>query len=80
MQEFRPEDHFIEKEISDGMDRMRREFYIDDESMEERMADDRETYLANGWRLTGKLKVGRNQACPCKSGKKFKNCCIRKCK
>jgi hypothetical protein len=23
-------------------------------------------------------KVGRNEACPCRSGKKFKNCCMRK--
>lgn len=25
-----------------------------------------------------KLNVGRNEACPCGSGKKFKRCCIRK--
>jgi preprotein translocase subunit SecA len=23
-------------------------------------------------------KVGRNDPCPCKSGKKYKNCCMRK--
>lgn len=23
-------------------------------------------------------KIGRNEQCPCKSGKKFKNCCINK--
>ena len=23
-------------------------------------------------------KIGRNQPCPCKSGKKYKNCCINK--
>ena len=28
-------------------------------------------------RNTGK-KVGRNDACPCGSGKKYKNCCMRK--
>jgi hypothetical protein len=26
----------------------------------------------------GKKKVGRNDPCPCGSGKKFKNCCMRK--
>jgi uncharacterized protein YecA (UPF0149 family) len=26
----------------------------------------------------GKQKVGRNDPCPCGSGKKFKNCCLRK--
>lgn len=24
------------------------------------------------------MRIGRNQQCPCKSGKKFKKCCIRK--
>jgi SEC-C motif len=28
--------------------------------------------------LMTKQKVGRNDACPCGSGKKFKNCCLRK--
>lgn len=27
---------------------------------------------------TGKLKMGRNDPCFCKSGKKFKQCCMRK--
>jgi hypothetical protein len=26
---------------------------------------------------TGKAKLGRNDACPCGSGKKFKRCCMR---
>jgi uncharacterized protein YecA (UPF0149 family) len=25
-----------------------------------------------------KQRVGRNDPCPCRSGKKFKNCCLRK--
>ena len=25
-----------------------------------------------------KAKVGRNDPCPCGSGKKYKNCCLRK--
>jgi uncharacterized protein YecA (UPF0149 family) len=25
-------------------------------------------------------KIGRNDLCPCKSGKKYKNCCINKTK
>lgn len=31
-------------------------------------------------RMTGKeaIKVGRNDLCPCNSGKKFKNCCMRR--
>ena len=27
---------------------------------------------------SGFLKIGRNDQCPCKSGKKFKQCCLRK--
>lgn len=27
---------------------------------------------------TGKIKVSRNDTCPCQSGKKFKQCCSRK--
>lgn len=23
------------------------------------------------------IKIGRNDQCPCRSGKKFKNCCLR---
>ena len=26
-------------------------------------------------RLSGNMKIGRNQLCPCGSGKKYKNCC-----
>jgi hypothetical protein len=29
-------------------------------------------------KLEAKVKVGRNDPCPCSSGKKFKNCCMRK--
>jgi hypothetical protein len=27
-------------------------------------------------RNTGKTKIGRNETCPCGSGKKFKRCCF----
>lgn len=29
------------------------------------------------WRRT-EAKIGRNEPCPCGSGKKYKNCCIKK--
>jgi uncharacterized protein YecA (UPF0149 family) len=42
----------------------------------------RETFLANagrrtddGGRIARPIKVGRNEACPCGSGKKWKECC-----
>ena len=28
--------------------------------------------------LKGKKKIGRNDPCPCGSGKKYKKCCLRK--
>lgn len=28
--------------------------------------------------VTPRNKIGRNEKCPCKSGKKYKNCCISK--
>ena len=29
-------------------------------------------------RLNGNMKIGRNQPCPCGSGKKYKKCCLNK--
>ncbi|HAO21754.1 MAG: hypothetical protein BWK80_28225 [Desulfobacteraceae bacterium IS3] len=29
-------------------------------------------------RLAGKQKIGRNDPCPCGSGKKYKKCCLMK--
>ena len=28
--------------------------------------------------ISGEVKVGRNDRCPCQSGKKFKKCCMNK--
>lgn len=28
--------------------------------------------------VTNKIKVGRNESCPCGSGKKYKKCCLNK--
>ena len=25
----------------------------------------------------GKIKIGRNELCPCESGKKYKKCCLK---
>jgi hypothetical protein len=36
----------------------------------------RETRIANAKKIVG--KIGRNERCPCGSGKKFKKCCINK--
>ena len=31
-------------------------------------------YVVTGTRVSGNKKVGRNEPCPCQSGKKFKDC------
>ena len=33
---------------------------------------------SNGGPFEKKVKIGRNDPCPCGSGKKYKNCCINK--
>jgi len=30
----------------------------------------------NGKSIKTKIKIGRNEPCPCESGKKWKNCCM----
>ena len=45
-------------------------------------ANERALMFAGGWIVrtapfeTSATKVGRNAPCPCKSGKKYKNCCL----
>jgi len=42
--------------------------------------DQRLTVLKEeGHTLMQRIKVGRNEPCPCGSGKKFKKCCLNKC-
>ena len=53
---------------------------IVDAGMVDRMADDERQYFKEmELELTAKQqrtgRVGRNDPCPCGSGKKFKNCC-----
>jgi preprotein translocase subunit SecA len=47
-----------------------------DESMQDEIIDDAPTTRIETYRREGK-KVGRNEPCPCGSGKKYKNCCGR---
>jgi len=44
------------------------------EKMDTRLAE----LEARGHTLVSRIRVGRNQPCPCGSGKKFKKCCISK--
>lgn len=55
---------------------MRQEFFTakDHQSLNKQM-DDRLKELPDE-RLVRRVKVGRNDPCPCGSGRKFKRCCI----
>jgi len=59
--------------------KLRREFFSGDSDreilakMDKRLAE-----LEPGEKLVTRVKIGRNDACPCNSGHKFKKCCISK--
>lgn len=61
------------QEYKDG-DKLIREFFNSDEI--ERRAQVKTYHDAKGHKFLRQIKVGRNEPCPCGSGKKFKNCCI----
>lgn len=71
MQEFRhetmpTEQHFTQAETVDNLN----------EAMNELQAE----MEGRGFVETKRVKVGRNNLCPCGSNKKFKKCCIHKAK
>ena len=59
-------------------DKMRQEFFqaLKQEKLSQ-MMDDRLKQLPEE-RLVRRVKIGRNDPCPCNSGRKFKKCCIHK--
>lgn len=59
---------------------MRREFFTgkSDEEVMRKMSDRLVEQEAKGFQLVRRQKIGRNAACPCGSGLKFKKCCITK--
>ena len=50
----------------------------DEKEVEKKMQGKLEELEAEGHTLTRRAKIGRNDMCPCESGKKFKKCCIDK--
>lgn len=81
----------MEKQIETGMimdaTALSEQNYQSKESMEAAIQNDQMKkleVLAQNWKAahTQKVreyaKVGRNEPCPCGSGKKFKNCCMNK--
>ena len=76
MQETRPEDMTTEE--AKRLGRLRQEFFsADKQELLEQKMDERLQELPRE-RLVRRVKVGRNQPCPCGSGRKFKKCCISK--
>lgn len=74
MQETRPKDMTEMAAAFEG--RLRREFFEGDNEDElNKQMDARLEQLPNE-RLVRRVKVGRNDPCPCGSGRKFKKCCI----
>lgn len=60
--------------------RIIREFFSgeDDEETKKKMEARLKQLQAQGHTLVRRVKIGRNEKCPCDSGKKFKKCCIDK--
>lgn len=50
----------------------------DDEETIRKMDERFKQLRAQGHTLVRRVKIGRNDKCPCDSGKKFKKCCIDK--
>jgi len=74
MQETKPKD--MDDAEAETLRRIRREFFIDSprgrQAMENRLAE----LESQGEALVRRKKLGRNDPCPCNSGKKFKKCCM----
>ena len=78
MQETRPSD--MAEETARRLGKLRQEYFVDktDEAVAAQM-DERLTELeSKGETLVRRVKIGRNDPCPCNSGRKFKKCCIHK--
>lgn len=67
-----------------GNEKKLQEFYTTTEKNEEKAKQRIEASMekrltelkTKGHSLKRRVKIGRNQVCPCGSGKKFKKCCI----
>ena len=51
---------------------------IDPEKMDAESSDKLLKELGLSFKKKSTTKIGRNELCPCKSGKKYKKCCIDK--
>ncbi|MCX5859651.1 MAG: SEC-C metal-binding domain-containing protein [Proteobacteria bacterium] len=70
-------DRFLEEGRIDGYNRDWLDFYREEE-IEKRRRRWEEEDKEEGHEMVGKLRIGRNDPCPCGSGKKYKKCCLDK--
>lgn len=49
-----------------------KEYFLDEKKMDQR----RDRLVAQGYTFVRRVKIGRNEPCPCSSGLKFKHCHI----
>jgi len=70
------------EEDMDGNPKLKklREFFEGDEGGEKMMGERFAELQKQNHTLVRRVKIGRNDQCPCNSGKKFKKCCIHKIK
>lgn len=82
MQEFNPETSQAKAllaAVSPGSQNMQK-FYkaASGYELDQRMKADAADMTEQGFTLVRTVKVGRNEVCPCGSGRKFKKCCLVK--
>lgn len=81
MQETRPEDMTVEQ--AEQLNKLRQEFFPVKKGRESELVAQMDQRLGelnrkHGEVLVRRKKIGRNEPCPCNSGRKFKRCCITK--
>ncbi len=74
MQVTRPDDLTEDEALE--QEKLRKEFFAAESRKEVNDQMDQRLAELKGETLVRRIKIGRNHACPCGSGKKFKKCCI----
>jgi len=75
MQEYKPE-FMDDEDLPNAREIFEREVSESRKEFESRMDEAVASAEGKGYKYVGRRKIGRNEPCPCNSGKKFKKCCI----
>ena len=76
MQETRPED--LTPEEAQRQNKLRQEFFRGETFAKVQEKMNKRLDQLPRERLVRRVKIGRNDPCPCESGYKFKHCCIHR--